>query len=134
MSEDQMVTQLRQSRDMWRRIARRQVIAIVVLCVCAIAIAVTGLSPHVPASQPAPEVECPLPVDFHLEPAPPGETPLQRWKRTKADYDRAQNIEQGVTNFVQRQTTGLAIMPYVDAEKALQAAQCGQVCAEEKRQ
>jgi hypothetical protein len=56
---------------------------------------------------------------FSLTPAPPGETPLQRWRRTKADYERALDVDTDAVRQVQQATLDIAAEPYTDAEKAL---------------
>jgi hypothetical protein len=67
---------------------------------------------------PAPEPLATVPP-FSLTPAPPGETALQRWRRTKADFERADQVESDAYDQVQRATTSIAIGPYTDAEQAL---------------
>lgn len=65
--------------------------------------------------------------DFTLSRAPPSESLLDRWKRTKADYERLAQVQRNLEN----QVDGLdmpAFVEYRDAEKALQEAQCGKVC------
>lgn len=67
----------------------------------------------------------PDPTVFTLTSAPPGETVLQRWKRTKADWERAQALEREEED---RRPSLQAITPYMDAERALATADCKDVC------
>jgi hypothetical protein len=70
---------------------------------------------------------------FTLTPAPPGESPLARWKRTKADWDRANKVEEDAIGQVQHSVAFPAIEAYTAAEDALQKAQCDKVCVPEKQ-
>lgn len=63
-------------------------------------------------------------VVFALTPAPAGETPLERWKRTKADYIRATKLDEQKDHSFALD----AIMPYMDAEDALVKADCKIIC------
>jgi len=99
-----------------------------------IAVQLTDLSPPICLTF-NPVTQTPLVVlpAFSLTPAPPGETPLQRWKRTKADWDRATKMEEDAIGQVQHSISFPAIEAYTAAEDALQKAQCDKVCVPEKQ-
>jgi hypothetical protein len=72
---------------------------------------------------------CPtLPEEVaQLTPAPPGETLLHRWQRTKADWERIQAQKDALED----RTRYMAVPAYSaleDAEKAMAKAQCGELC------
>lgn len=79
----------------------------------------------------APHVCVPV-ADFKLTPAPPVETPLERWKRTKSDWDRASKLQDQLERQIESQTTMAAIGPYMAAEQALKDAHCDKLCIAEK--
>lgn len=68
----------------------------------------------------------PLP-DFTLTPAPPGESLFERWKRTKAEYERQAQLQREIESQVEVLDLP-AFSAYNAAEIALQAAECGKVC------
>ena len=70
--------------------------------------------------------------DIKLTPAPPGETLLHRWQRTKADWESADKLADEAREKLMRQTWP-ALEAYVAAESALKSAQCGQACVPEKK-
>jgi hypothetical protein len=94
--------------------------------------AVAGCSNDAPAPDPGPIprlcVETPA---FTLTPAPKFETPLQKWKRTKADYESQSKAIRDLTSRLDQQYYP-ALEAYVAAEKELQSAQCGKICVPEK--
>jgi hypothetical protein len=71
-------------------------------------------------------------LDIKLTPAPPGETLLHRWQRTKADWEGADKLADEAREKLARQTWP-ALDAYTAAESALRSAQCGQVCVSEKK-
>lgn len=80
------------------------------------------------SAQPPTALTCTIPPDFlKLSTAPAAETPFQRWKRTKADYESASKA----TEQLREQIAYLdlpAYKAYQDAEKALQNTKCDALC------
>jgi hypothetical protein len=92
-------------------------------------ILLAGCEPSAPTS-----VEHCVPfVNIKLTPAPPGETPLQRWKRTKADWETVTQQEDKVREQLTEQSL-YVFEAYITAEKELQSIQCGKICVPEKQQ
>lgn len=71
-------------------------------------------------------------LDIKLTPAPPGETLLHRWQRTKADWEAANKLRDEASDKLWNQTAP-AFRAYLDAESALKSAQCGQACVPENK-
>lgn len=69
-----------------------------------------------------------------LTPAPKGETPLERWRRTKADYDRLDKWRDEQYGLFREEEPDLstitwpALEAYEAAEKELQTINCGKLC------
>jgi hypothetical protein len=63
-------------------------------------------------------------------PAQPGETPLERWKRTKKNWEEASHAEGELRDKISRETLPV-FETYYEAEKALNETECGKVCVPE---
>lgn len=93
-----------------------------------LALLVSGILVTSVAHVPPVTLTCTIPRDFlKLSTAPAGETPFQRWKRTKADYESASKA----TEQLRDQVASLDLPAYAawkDAEKALQNTKCDALC------
>lgn len=102
-----------------------------VVIAAAVGIVVFAVWLFPPQPMAVPKVCAAAAPEFILTPALPGETPLQKWKRTKADYESQSKVVRELTSQMERQYYP-ALEAYLSAEKELQSAQCGKVCFPEK--
>lgn len=83
--------------------------------------------PNAPTATVATSQICMDAPSVALTPAPLGETPLERWRRTKADYERVNKIGQSLRDRTYRLDMP-AYRAYSDAEKEMETLECGAIC------
>jgi hypothetical protein len=70
---------------------------------------------------------CPPATPVKLIPAPAFETPVQRWKRTKANWESARKAEDVLREQLFQRTLPI-FREYMNAEDQLQSVHCSKLC------